>query len=63
MAYSYTNKKGQTYYLHSRGKLLYFSKDPENAIDLPEGMEVVEGPTGFQWLRKKAINLKIENNK
>ncbi|MEM5802231.1 MAG: hypothetical protein QXQ18_02495 [Candidatus Aenigmatarchaeota archaeon] len=55
MAYSYTNSKGQTYWLHTKGgKLFYFSKDPEGAIDLPEGFVVVENPkTGLPMIRKK----------
>ncbi|MBU5557901.1 MAG: hypothetical protein QW751_02240 [Candidatus Aenigmatarchaeota archaeon] len=55
MAYSYKNSKGVTFYLHSRGKLLFFSKDPAGAIDLPSNLEVVENPrTGLPMVRKKA---------
>lgn len=55
MAYEYTNSKGVKYYLHTKGgKLFYFSKDPTDAIDLPEGMEVSENPkTGLPMIRKK----------
>jgi len=52
--YSYTNSKGQKYFLHQRGKLFYFSKDPDNAISLPAGMKVIESEkTGLPILRKK----------
>jgi len=65
MAYEYTNKKGDTYYLHSkevtlRGNLqmriYYFKKevDAEFALDaLPEGREVVENErTGLPLVRR-----------
>jgi hypothetical protein len=47
-----------TYYLHVRegkggAKLYFFSKDPENCVDLPENYEVVEGPTGMLMVKKK----------
>lgn len=64
MAYEYTNSKGQKYYLNKNqitlrgsGKLqtiYYFSKDqrPE-AIDMPEGYQVVESQkTGLPVLKK-----------
>lgn len=67
MAYEYTNKKGDTYYLHSkevtlRGNLqmriYYFKKevDAEFALDeLPEGREVVENErTGLPLVRRSA---------
>lgn len=67
MAYEYTNKKGDTYYLHSkevtlRGNLqmrIYYFKrevDPEFALDeLPEGREVVENErTGLPLVRRSA---------
>lgn len=66
MAYSYTNSKGQTYYLHSRevdlrgGKtvrIYWFAKkvDDSRAVDeMPAGYEVVESQrTGLPILRKK----------
>ncbi len=59
MAFSYTNKKGITFWLHEKEgkggvKLYYFSKDPTNAIDLPEGFTVVENPkTGLPMIKKK----------
>lgn len=64
MAYSHTNSKGVTYYLHSkvvtlRGgkqqKIYYFAKDvrPGEAVDeLPEGRTVAENPrNGFLVLK------------
>ena len=53
MAYSQANSKGNTYYLHNRGKLFFFSKDPNDAVDLPEHLTVVEGPTGMLMVKKK----------
>jgi hypothetical protein len=67
MAYSHTNSKGVTYYLHSKevtlrgGKLqriYYFAKDvrPNEAVDeLPADRMVQENPrNGFLTLKKKA---------
>jgi hypothetical protein len=67
MAYSHTNSKGVTYYLHSKevtlrgGKLqriYYFAKDvrPNEAVEeLPEDRMVQENPrNGFLTLKKKA---------
>lgn len=52
--YSYTNKKGQIYYLHKKGKLYYFSRDPLGAIPLPSGYFVKENEqTGLPILKKK----------
>lgn len=59
MGFSYTNKKGVTYWLHERegkggAKLFFFSKNPENSIDLPEGFEVIENErTGLPMIKKK----------
>lgn len=66
MAYEYTNKKGDTYYLHSkevelRGglkmRIYYFKKevDDEFALDsLPEEREVIENErTGLPLVRRK----------
>lgn len=66
MAYSHTNSKGVTYYLHSKdvtlrgGKqqtIYYFAKDtrPADAVDeLPGPYQVVENPrNGFLTLKKK----------
>jgi hypothetical protein len=64
MAYSHTNSKGVTYYLHSKdvtlrgGKLqtiYYFAKDvrPEAIDELPENYGVVENPrNGFLTLKR-----------
>jgi YHS domain-containing protein len=55
MAYSYTNSKGTTYYLHSNGKMFYFSKEIKaGALDnLPAGYNVVEMKTGMLVLKKE----------
>ena len=65
MAYSHTNSKGQTYYLHSKmvtlrgGKqqrIYFFAKDerPADAVnELPAGYEVIENVrNGFLTLKK-----------
>lgn len=64
-AYSHTNSKGVTYYLHTKevtlrgGKaqrIFYFAKDerPEAIEELPEGYMVVENPrNGFLTLKRK----------
>lgn len=64
MAYSHTNSKGQTYYLHGRvvtlkggrqQQIYFFAKEvKDGALDsLPEGKEVMENPkTGLPMLRK-----------
>ncbi len=56
--FSYTNKKGEKYWLHRTTKgrvtLYYFSKDPRDAIPLPPGFIVVENPhTGLPVLKKR----------
>lgn len=54
MAYSHTNSKGNTYYLHSNGKMYYFSKEiKEGALDaVPAGYTVAETKTGMLVLKK-----------
>ncbi len=63
MAYSFTNSKGVTYYLHTRrtpaasGKervLFFFSKEvKEGVMDaVPAGYTVVEMKTGLPVLKK-----------
>jgi hypothetical protein len=54
MAYSHTNSKGTTYYLHSNGKMFFFSKEiKDGALDaVPAGYEVVEMKTGMLVLKK-----------
>lgn len=65
MAYTFTNSKGKTYFLHckkvtsSSGKtrdLYYFAGDlrPEFAIDaVPAGKQVVEMASGLPVLKKE----------
>ncbi len=54
MAYSHTNSRGETFWLHQKGKLFFFSRNPEGAIDLPPNLEVFENPrTGLPMVRKK----------
>ena len=64
-AYSYTNSKGQTYYLHTREvtlkngrkqRIFFFARDVrEGALEeVPAGYEVMENQrTGLPMLRKK----------
>jgi hypothetical protein len=54
MAYSHINSKGVTYYLHSNGKMFFFSKEIKNgALDaVPAGYQVVEMKTGMLVLKK-----------
>lgn len=64
-AYSYTNKKGQTYYLHTREVTLkngrkqtifFFARDIRDKIalpEVPEGYQVVETTrTGMPVLKR-----------
>ena len=53
MAYSHTNSKGNTYYLHSNGRMFFFSKEiKEGALDaVPAGKVVVEMKTGMLVLK------------
>jgi hypothetical protein len=54
MAYSHKNSRETVFWLHSRGKLFFFSKNPEDAIDLPSHLEVFENPrTSLPMVRKK----------
>lgn len=65
MAYSFTNSKGKTYFLHRKtvtsktGKnrdLFFFAGDerPEFAVnEVPEGKYVVEMKSGLPVLKKK----------
>jgi hypothetical protein len=57
MAYAHTNSKGTTYYLHSNGKMFFFSKEvKENALEaVPAGYDVVEMKTGMLVLKKKQV--------
>ena len=64
MAFSYTNKKGDTYYLHARttksktGKdrtLYFFSKERKAGVQeaVPQGYKVDETQNGLPVLKKK----------
>ncbi len=55
MAYGHTNSKGTTYYLHSKGRMFFFSKEiKEGALDaVPAGYDVVEMKTGLPVLKKQ----------
>ncbi len=63
MAYSFTNSKGVTYYLHTRkqaaasGKervLYFFAKEVKDGVldQVPSGYTVVEMKTGLPVLKK-----------
>jgi len=54
MAYSHTNSKGTTYYLHSKGRMFFFAREvKEGALDaVPAGYYVVEMKTGMLALKK-----------
>ncbi len=64
MAFSYTNTKGKTYFLHGTARtsksgkttmLYYFKGAEEGALDIdsvPEGRQVVETDTGMLVLKK-----------
>lgn len=72
MAYSHTNSKGNTYYLHTKksltstGKertLFYFSKElkPDEALnEVPAGYTVAEMKTGMLVLKKVGEKEKAE---
>jgi hypothetical protein len=64
MAYTYTNRKGDTYTLHRRETLAangrprtlhFFSRDvrPGAVDDVPSGYEVTEAPSGMPVLRRR----------
>ncbi len=57
MAYGHTNSKGVTYYLHSKGRMFFFSKEvKEGALDaVPAGYNVVEMKTGLPVLKKDVV--------
>ncbi len=59
MGYSHKNKKGNTYYLHNKGRLFFFSKEPKGGIDLPAGYDVIENKkTGLPMLKSKVAKKK-----
>lgn len=64
MAYSYTNSKGKTYFLHNKVTTLkngrtqtiyYFAKEEKDGtLDaVPEGYQVAETANGLPVLKKK----------
>jgi hypothetical protein len=56
VAYSHKNSKGDTFWLHSKGKLFFFSRKPEESIDLPSHLEVFENQrTMLPMVRKKKV--------
>ena len=63
MAYSFTNSKGNTYFLHTRvvelkggrtQQLYFFAKEPgQGALDaIPAGYQVAESKNGLPVLKK-----------
>ncbi len=62
MAYSYINKRGQTYYLHQRkagknrdGMVYFFAKEKKEGVmdKIPEGYNIMEVErTGMPMLKK-----------
>ena len=54
MAYSHTNSKGNTYFLHQKGKMFFFSKEVKEGVleALPAGYTVSEMKTGMLVLKK-----------
>jgi hypothetical protein len=56
MAYSHKNSKGDTFWLHSKGKLFFFSRKQEESIDLPTHLEVFENErTKLPMVRRKKV--------
>jgi hypothetical protein len=56
VAYSHKNSKGDTFWLHSKGKLFFFSRKPEESVDLPSHLEVFENQrTMLPMVRKKKV--------
>ena len=62
MAYSHTNSKGNTYFLHGRERktkngsttLYFFSKESEGGLDaVPAGRVVAETASGMLVLKKE----------
>jgi len=62
MAYAHTNSKGNTYYLHSNGRMFFFSKEiKEGALDaVPAGYSVNEMKTGMLVLKKIAAESEVK---
>jgi hypothetical protein len=57
MAYGHTNSKGNTYYLHAKGRMFFFAKEvKEGALDaVPEGYQVSEAKSGLLVLKKIVV--------
>jgi hypothetical protein len=54
MVFSHINSKGAEYFLHQKGKLLFFFKKNRGSIDLPSGAAIVENQgTGLPTVKKK----------
>jgi len=56
MAYTYTNSRGVTYYLHGNGRLFWFSpRKGKHALDSkPDGFTVKESQkTGLPFLKRR----------
>lgn len=52
--FSTTNKKGVEQYLHTNGKIYWFSKDESNCTTLPEKFKTKLNPkTGHPYITKK----------
>ena len=52
--YSYKSKNGETYYLHNKGMLYFFSREPRNSIDLPKQFVVIESKrTGLPLVKNR----------
>lgn len=64
MAYAHTNSKGTTYYLHSNGRMFFFSKEvKDGALDaVPAGYNVVEMKTGMLVLKKIQVEAPAATN-
>jgi hypothetical protein len=54
MGYEHTNSRGQKYYLHSKGRLYFFSKKSEGSIELPKEFKIIENKkTGLPMVKRK----------
>ena len=61
--FTYIHRRtGKTLYLHrklsksKRSFVWYFDDNPENAVDLPLNLEVIEGRNMYPIVRKKRFN-------
>jgi len=67
MAFAYTNKKGQTYYLHEqlvtlrgnnrRQPIFFFARQPRDGVleSVPDGWEVKETPSSGMPVLKRQV--------